>query len=123
MLPLLARSNVPIEDSAEAGRALAFVGVFHDDIAVQSAAGGPATFDRGSARLYDGDKVVHDSVCHRLVENAFVAKPLQVHFQTLQLDANLVGNVRKNNRPKVRLARFRTDRREFGTVMFDRKIP
>ena len=55
----------------------------NDDITVQPTAWRPAAFHCCAAWLYDGDKVIHDSVCDRLVENSFVPKPLQVHLQTL----------------------------------------
>ncbi len=90
---------------------------------MEATPGGPAAFDRRPTRLYDGQEVVHDSVRDRLVKDAFVAKSLQVHFQALQLDAVLVRNVGKDDRPEVGLPRFWADRRELGTMMFDGKIP
>lgn len=98
------------------------LGITDDDIAVQTAARRPATFDARAPRLYDREEVVHDSVGDRFVENAFVAERLQIHFQTLQLDANFVGHVAENDRAVVGLVRFGTHRREFGTMMFDGKV-
>ncbi len=93
-----------------------------DDLAVQAAPRRPATFDSRPPRLYDGHKVVHDSVRDRLVKNALVAKSLQVHFQAFQLDAQLVGYVSEDDRPEIGLPRFWANRGKLGTVMFNGKV-
>ncbi len=93
-----------------------------DDIAMESAARSPATFDGSTPWLYDGDKVIHDSVGHRFIENAFVSEPLQIHFETLQFDAHLIGNVSEDNRAVVGLSRFRANRSKLGAMMLDRKV-
>ena len=101
---------------------LGFVWVTDNDITVQSAARSPATLHGGGSRLYDGDKVVHDSVRDGFVKDAFIAKPLKIHFQTLQFDAHFVRNVGKDDRPVIRLSRFGADRSKLGAMMFDSKI-
>ncbi len=101
---------------------LARVGKRDRDVAVQAAAGSPATLHGDAAWFDDIEKVVHDPVCHRFVENPFVAKPLKVHFQTLQFHANFVWDIGEHDGPIIRLAGFRTDRRELGADMFDRKV-
>jgi hypothetical protein len=101
---------------------LAGVGVRDGNVAVQAAAGRPATLHRGAAWFDDRQKVVHDLVGYRFVENPFVAKSLQVHFQTLQFHTHFVRYIRENDRSVVRLAGFGADRRELGADMFDRKV-
>jgi len=103
--------------------ALGLIGIFDDDVAAETAPRCPAAFDGCISRLYDRNEVVHDSVRHRFVKNSLVAKPLKIHFQTLQLDAHLIRNVSKDEGAEVGLSSFGTDRSEFGTVMFDAKIP
>ena len=78
----------------------------NDDIAVQPTAWRPATFHRRASWLYDGDKVIHDSVRDRLVENPLVSKPLQVHLQTLQFDAHFIWHIGEHNGAVVGLSRF-----------------
>ncbi len=98
------------------------IGVLDDDIAVQTAPRGPSALDGRLPRLYDSDKVVHDSVRNRFVENSFVAEPLQIHLQTLQLDAVLVGHIGKDDGSVIRLACFRANRSKLGAMVLDRKV-
>jgi hypothetical protein len=60
-----------------------------------------------------------DRVGHVFVENALIAKALQVHLQAFQLDALPVGRVGERERAEIGLPRFRTDRRELGTDDLD----
>ena len=94
----------------------------HDNVTVQSAAWSPATFDRRAAWFDDGEKVVHDSIRDRFIENAFVAKCLQVQLKAFQLDADAVWDISNNDRSVVRLSRFWANRSKLGTMMFDCKI-
>ena len=99
-----------------------FFRVFHDDIAVQTTSRRPAAFDRGMTRFHSRDKVVHDSVGDRFIEDAFVAKRLQVHFKAFQFHADVARNVREDNLAVVWLARLGAHGCEFRTVVFDRQI-
>lgn len=94
-------------------------GVPHDDVAVEPAAWRPATFYGCTSRLYDRNKVVHDSIGDGFVKDPFIAEPLQVHFEAFQLDAKLVWNVGKDDLPVIGLSRFGADRCKFGAMMFD----
>jgi hypothetical protein len=72
-----------LERDVDKQEQLCFVGVIDDDVAAEAPTRGPATLASRTTRLYDSEKVVHDSVCHRFVEYPFVAEPLEVHFQAL----------------------------------------
>ena len=72
-----------------------------------------------SAGLQHGDEVVENAVGDVLVENALVAKALQIHLQALQLDALLVGRVGERERAEIGLAGLGTNRRELGADDFD----
>ena len=103
-------------------RELVWFGIGHNDIAVQTAPGGPTAFNRHPTWFDDGNKVVHDPVRYSFVENTFVAECLQVHLEAFQFDANLVWDIRKQDRSIVGLAGFWANRCKFGTMVFDRKI-
>lgn len=96
--------------------------VFHRDVAVEPATGGPLAFDPDFARLYDSDEVVQNPIGDLFVENAFISEGLQVHFEALQLDANFLGNIREHDRSVVRLPGFGAHRGELGAIVLDREI-
>src|SRR4029079_3051894 len=72
-----------------------------------------------AARSEGGDEIVENAVGHVLVEDAFVAKALQVELQALELDALSVWGVGDRQRAEIGLARHGADRREFGADDFD----
>ena len=96
--------------------------ILHNYITIEPTAGGPAALDPEFAWLYDGDEVVQNSVGDLFVENAFISKTLQVHFKTLELHANFVGNVDQHDRAVIRLPGLGAYRRELGAVVLDREI-
>jgi len=65
------------------------------------------------AGLAGRDQVGQDPVGDGFVESAFFAKRPDVHFQGLEFDAGLIGNVLDFERGKVRLAGFRAQAGEF----------
>lgn len=70
-------------------------------------------------RLDHGDKVVQNSVGHIFVENAFIAKLLQVELEAFEFDALLIGGVIECQHAKIGLSRFGANGGEFGTNDFD----
>ncbi len=88
---------------------------------MQSASRRPLTFHGRLKWLYHGEKVVHDAIGHRLVKNPFIPEPLQVHFETFQLNTHLIGDVGENNFSVVRLSRLWTNGSKFWAVVHNRK--
>ncbi len=115
------KNNVP-KETPPANLLRRLIWIFDDDVAVEPASGRPAALDFKASRLDDGHKVVQNSVRNSLIKDAFVTKSLQIHLQTLQLHADFVGHVRKNDRAIVGLASFRANRRKFRAVMLDREV-
>lgn len=76
-----------------------------------------------TARLHDGNEIVEDRVRQPFVKNALVAVRLEVEFQALKLDAQLVGDELERQRPVVGLTRLRAERRELGADVRDDIIP
>ncbi len=74
------------------------------------------------SRLGRSHEVIQNSIRHVFVENAFVPKPLQVHFQALEFYAKFVWNVPKRELSEIGLSCLGTDGREFGAKMLDRVV-
>ncbi len=79
------------------------------DICADSASGTERSHYLDATGMQRFNQIVQNAVGHILIKDPLVAERLQVQFQTLQLDAFLVGSVRKRQRAKVWLACFRTD--------------
>ena len=71
------------------------------------------------SRLGRSHEVIQNSIGDVFVENAFVAKSLEVHFQALEFDAEFVWNVPKRELSEIGLARLGTDGGKFGAKMLD----
>src|SRR4051812_5496253 len=91
----------------------------YGDTGADAAAGGEGGDELEAAGIQGGDEVVEDAVGDILVEDALVAEALEVHLQTFQLDALLLGRVGERERAEIGLARHRADRSELGADDFD----
>ena len=87
-----------------------------------TSAGGEGGGQGDLARLDDGTKIVEDPVCDIFIKNPLVSEALQVMLQTFKLDTFRLWRVSERQGTKIRVARFRTDRGEFGANDFDRII-
>lgn len=79
----------------------------------------PDTLQCGMPRLDLGYEVVENAIGNVFVENALVAKLLQVKFEAFQFHAQLVGYIGKRQRAKVGLAGLGTHGREFRAIDFN----
>ena len=93
--------------------------VVNCDYRRNSAARSPVAFERQAKWLADLYKVIQDAVCDIFVEDALVAKFLQIKLETLQFDAHFSGNVAKDQCPKVGLTGFGANRCELGAGNLD----
>ena len=64
-------------------------------------------------------EVVQDSIGDVFVEYALVAKPLEVHFQAFEFDAEFVWNVPKRELSEIGLPCLWTDGGKFGAKVLD----
>ena len=78
---------------------------------------------RYATRSESGYEVVEDLVRRGLIKDAFVAIGKEIDLEAFHLDAELVGDVCDRQRPEVRLARLRAERRELRADRFDRVVP
>ena len=72
-----------------------------------------------ASRLHDRRKIVQHIVRKTFIEHALVTIRLEVEFQTLELDAKLIGDKREGQRPIIRLTGFGTQRRKLRTHVRD----
>ncbi len=89
------------------------------DYGSDAATGAPPTLERNAPRLDDGHEVIEDAIGDVLVEDAFVAKFLQIQLQALKFHALCVRYITKNKGAKVRLARLGTHGGKLGALDFD----
>ena len=68
------------------------------------------------------NKIVKDSIGDLFVKNPFISELLQIQLQTLQFNANLIGNVLESEQTKIGLSRFWANRCKFGAGNFDHVI-
>lgn len=73
-------------------------------------------------RFDETHEVIQNAVRDVFVENAFVAKLLQVHLEALEFNAKRIGYIRESQGAEVGLARSGTNRRELWADNFDRII-
>src|SRR4051812_31035141 len=74
------------------------------DDRLDSAANVEVAHDLHPPRLACGREIVEDPVHRALVEDPVVAKTPQVELQRLELETELVGDVRDDDRPEIRCA-------------------
>jgi hypothetical protein len=72
--------------------------------------------------LHGRDDIVENAVRDHLVEDAFVAVLLQVHFQAFEFDTLGRRRVVEGERAEVGLACFRAHRGKLGTLDLDRVV-
>ena len=78
--------------------------------------------ERQPSGFEHGSEIVDNPVADVFVEDARVAKGLQIDFQALQLNATVGRDVAKRERAEVWLAGFRTDRGELGADDLDEVV-
>jgi len=93
--------------------------IFGRDVRPDSATGSEGSHDLHPAGLRDGHQIVQNQIGDVFVKRTVIPVLLQVEFQRLQFEAELIGNVGDRQRPEIRLAGFRTDGSEFRTDRFD----
>ena len=96
--------------------------VFRRDDAVNTAARSEFARYLHPPRSARRHKVIQDAIDHVFVKDADVAVGLKVKLQTLQLDAEFVGDVFDFDCAEVRLGGFRADGSEFRRDVFDNII-
>src|SRR5678816_2707853 len=101
--PAIPDSRFPIPDSGS-------------DDGFDSAADVEITDDLHPSRLGGGGEVIENAVHRALVEDAVVPKAPEVQLQTLELEADVAGHVRDDDRAEVR--RPALEQRELAGIAF-----
>ena len=111
-------SGEMVRKSAGSGQVVAG-GMRNDDPRGDATAGSELGDQRQAAGLENGRQIIEDAVGDVLVEDAFVAKRLQVQFQALEFHAEFVRDVAERQRSEVGLSRLRAHRRELRAEDLD----
>ena len=89
------------------------------DFACDAAAGRERADDGAPPRLNPCHEIVQQPIDDLLVENALVAKSLQVQLERFQLHAEFIGDVAVGDSAEIRLPGDRAETGKFGTIDFD----
>lgn len=88
-----------------------------------AAADGEAEDDFQPSRVDGGDDIGTNFIGDGFVEGPFVAIGPEIEFPRFQFDTEFMRDVADQDRGEIRLARLRTEAREFRAFAFDEIIP